>query len=44
MKDSRRYFADHVWQPQGWLDNAVLEVDDGRYLKGALLDVSTRES
>lgn len=43
MNDSRRYFADHVWQPQGWLDDAVLEVDEGRYLKGALLDVSAGE-
>lgn len=44
MNDSRRYYADHVWQPQGWLDDGVLEVDDGRYLKGALLDVSSGES
>lgn len=40
MNDSRKFHADHVWQPPGWLDAAVLEVDDGRYLKGALLDVS----
>ena len=40
MSDSRCFRANHVWQPQGWLDDAVLEIDDGRYLKGALLDVS----
>ena len=40
MNDSRRYSADHVWQPHGWLDDAVLEADEGRFLKGALLDVS----
>ena len=41
MGDSRRFRANHVWQPQGWLDDAVLEIDDGRYLKGALLEVSS---
>lgn len=41
MSDSRRLRANHLWQPKGWLDNAVLEIDDGRYLKGALLGVSS---
>ena len=44
MNDSLRYSADHVWQPQGWLDDGVLDVDEGRYLKGALLGVAPGES
>ncbi len=44
MNDSRRYYADHAWQPHGWLDGAVLEIDEGRHLRGALLDVATGES
>ena len=44
MSDSRRLRANHLWQPQGWLDDATLEIDDGRYLKGALLDVSSDAS
>lgn len=40
MNDSRQFHADHVWQPQGWRDDVSLEIDDGRHLKGALLDVA----
>lgn len=42
ISDSRRYRVDHLWQPSGWVDDMALEVDEGRYLKGALLDISSR--
>ncbi|MEO7916069.1 MAG: formimidoylglutamate deiminase [Dokdonella sp.] len=40
MNDSRKFHADQVWLLRGWLDDAMLEIDDGRHLKGALLDVA----
>lgn len=38
--DSRRYFFDHAWLPSGWHDDVVVEADQGRYLRGALLGVA----
>lgn len=32
--------AEHVWLAQGWADNVRIEIDHGKYLSGALLDVS----
>jgi len=32
--------ADHVWLPQGWADDVRIEVDTGRYLRGALLELA----
>ena len=37
--DSRQYFSDHAWLPSGWQDAVRIEIDQGRYLRGALLDV-----
>ncbi len=36
---SRLTHAAHAWLPQGWVSDVGIEIDSGRYLKGALLDV-----
>ena len=37
--DSRAYFAGHAWLPQGFARDVRIEVDEGRFLPGALLAV-----
>lgn len=32
--------AEHVWLAQGWADDVRIEIDRGKYLSGALLDVA----
>ncbi|MEO8459919.1 MAG: formimidoylglutamate deiminase [Dokdonella sp.] len=39
---SRVFHADNAWLPRGWVGNVRIEIDSGRHLPGALLDV--RES
>ena len=36
---SRLTHAAHAWLPNGWTSDVGIEIDSGRYLKGALLDV-----
>ena len=37
--ESRAYFAGHAWLPHGFGRDVRIEVDEGRYLRGALLAV-----
>jgi formimidoylglutamate deiminase len=36
---NRIFHADHVWLPQGWAKDVRIEIDGGRFLPGALLDI-----
>jgi len=36
-----QYFADQVWLPRGFASNLRIDVDDGRLLPGASLDIET---
>ena len=42
--DSRAYFAEHAWLPQGFARDVRIEVDRGRFLPGALLAVDAGAS
>ena len=39
MMESRVLHARHAWLPGGWADDVRIEIDRGRHLAGALLDV-----